>query len=99
MFASLHASFSCLQFQMAGKSAYLYYATTTVDEDPDNIPMADDDSLPPSSLTEIIQQSRRRVKPALRRRSPPIASEDELTDSVGLQKFWFNYVSRCFKMR
>ncbi|KAI6184972.1 JNK-interacting protein 1 [Aphelenchoides bicaudatus] len=68
--------------QMAGRSAYLYYATAHVDDtDPENIPMADDDSLPPCSLTEIVQQSRHRVKPALRRRSPPIASEDELTDS------------------
>jgi hypothetical protein len=71
---------------MSARSAYLYSATTaacTNDLDnEDDIPMADDDSLVPQSLTEIIQQSRFKVKPALRRRSPPIASEDELSDSV-----------------
>jgi hypothetical protein len=68
-----------------GRSAYIYYATTASDlptNNEDDIPMADDENVYPTSLTEIIQQSQRKVRPALRRRSPPIASEDELTDSV-----------------
>jgi hypothetical protein len=40
-----------------------------------------DDELIPQSLVEIVQPSRVPARPAPRRRSPPIASEDELTDS------------------
>lgn len=40
-----------------------------------DIPMADDETVPSSV------RSSRRPRPALRRRSPPIASEDELSDS------------------
>jgi hypothetical protein len=80
---------------MLGRSLYLYYATTCADDvlGSEDIPMADDDNLPPpTSLTEIIQQSNYKAKPALRRRSPPIASEDELTDSV-------SFLNLCFKGR
>lgn len=86
---------------MLGRSSYLYYATTCADDvlNGDDIPMADDDNLPPpTSVTEIIQQSKFKAKPALRRRSPPIASEDELTDSVSLYYLLISDNKICRKL-